>query len=55
VCGHYTQIVWRDTTNLGCAIEYCTTGSPFGPVYPNWAFVVCQYDPQGSWAGQRPY
>lgn len=54
-CGHYTQIVWRDTTSLGCAIKHCTTGSPFGASYPTWDLVVCEYDPPGNYDGQRPY
>ena len=24
VCGHYTQIVWRDTQDVGCGIKNCT-------------------------------
>jgi len=53
VCGHYTQVVWRDTVSLGCAIRQCTTGSPFGS-FPNWTFVVCQYDPPGNYP-TKPY
>ncbi len=52
-CGHYTQIVWRDTTAVGCAQATCTTGSPFGA--GEWTFVVCDYDPPGNFSGQRPY
>lgn len=55
VCGHYTQIVWRATQSVGCGIRNCTTGSPFGPSFPNWTIVVCNYDPPGNWVGQRPY
>src|SRR3954462_6860429 len=29
-CGHYTQIVWRDSVRAGCAHQTCTTNSPFG-------------------------
>ena len=54
VCGHYTQVVWRDTTELGCAIKHCTTGSPFAN-FPNWDLVVCDYSPPGNYNGQRPY
>ncbi len=53
VCGHYTQIVWRDTTTVGCAVQTCTTGSPFGS--GSWEFWVCDYAPPGNWVGQRPY
>ena len=51
VCGHYTQIVWRDTQAVGCGIKACTTNSPFGPSFPNWTFVVCDYDPWGQLRG----
>jgi hypothetical protein len=53
-CGHYTQIVWRDSTLLGCAYARCTTNSPFDGV-PTWDFWVCDYSPPGNWVGQRPY
>ncbi len=54
-CGHYTQMVWRGTSDLGCGIRNCSTGSPFGSQYPNWTLVVCNYNPPGNYIGQRPY
>ncbi|KAI7836489.1 hypothetical protein COHA_009641 [Chlorella ohadii] len=27
--GHFTQVVWKGTTQLGCGIKTCSTGSPF--------------------------
>jgi len=58
VCGHYTQIVWRNTTRLGCGVKQCSAAtSPFGPpfdAYP-WWYVVCQYEPPGNVVGQHPY
>jgi pathogenesis-related protein 1 len=48
VCGHYTQIVWRTTQKLGCAIGDC----------PNLTYrssIVCNYGPGGNINGQRPY
>lgn len=54
-CGHYTQLVWRDTALVGCARRTCTTGSPFGARFPTWDFWVCNYDPPGNWVGERPY
>lgn len=54
-CGHYTQIVWRDSTRVGCGVANCTTGSPFGPEFPNWQYWVCNYDPPGNWKGEKPY
>lgn len=45
VCGHYTQIVWRATRGLGCAVAA-------GAGREIW---VCEYDPPGNVVGQRPY
>lgn len=54
VCGHYTQLVWRDTTSVGCAVQKCTTGSPFS-ISKTWYFAVCDYSPPGNMNGERPY
>lgn len=54
VCGHYTQVVWRDSTELGCALQKCETGSPFD-AFPTWYFVVCNYNPPGNFSGNKPY
>jgi len=48
VCGHYTQVVWADTTKVGCAIADCPS-LQFG-----WG-VVCNYAPGGNANGERPY
>ena len=45
-CGHYTQIVWQNTTKVGCAMKVCADKSQ------SW---VCSYDPAGNYVGQRPY
>jgi uncharacterized protein YkwD len=47
VCGHYTQVVWRASTKLGCGISSCP-----GLTYGN--SVVCNYAPGGN-SGGRPY
>jgi pathogenesis-related protein 1 len=47
-CGHYTQIVWRATTHVGCALHNCP-----GLTYPN--SIVCDYGPGGNFGGQNPY
>jgi hypothetical protein len=54
-CLHYTQLVWRASTTLGCGVRQCSTGSPFGPQFPNWTIWVCRYQPAGNVGGQRPY
>lgn len=46
MCGHYTQVVWRDTREVGCAAYVCGDASQV------W---VCQYRPAGNWVGQQPY
>ncbi|MCP4197203.1 MAG: hypothetical protein GY762_08635 [Proteobacteria bacterium] len=52
-CGHYTQIVWRDTTHVGCAVQVCPNG------LTNWEdgreIWFCRYHPPGNWIGERPY
>jgi hypothetical protein len=53
VCGHYTQVVWRNSARLGCGMANCTTNSPFGS--GAWQFWVCNYDPPGNFGGQKPY
>ena len=54
VCGHYTQVVWATSTNLGCGTKLCSINSPFGSAFPNWQVWVCNYNPPGNY-GTRPY
>ena len=51
--GHYTQLVWANTTQVGCGVTQCTTNSPFGG--GTWNYVVCRYSPPGNFTGQFPY
>ena len=44
-CGHYTQLVWRTTREVGCA----SASRGLRQV------VVCEYSPPGNWVGQRPW
>ena len=52
VCGHYTQVVWRNTTHVGCATAICTKNSPFGAQFPTWQLWVCNYTPPGNFVGK---
>jgi pathogenesis-related protein 1 len=54
VCGHYTQMVWRSTSHIGCGIATCNINSPF-PGFTTWTWIVCDYQPPGNYVGQRPY
>lgn len=45
VCGHYTQVVWADSTELGCAMASCGSAQVW----------VCNYDPPGNFVGQKPF
>ncbi len=54
VCGHYTQVVWRDSTELGCGMANCTVNNPFGGSGP-WQLWVCNYNPPGNYVGMKPY
>ena len=42
VDGHFTQVVWKATTTLGCAQNTCSLGVNSGTL---WA---CEYDPAGN-------
>lgn len=43
--GHYTQIVWKQTSLLGCAMSV-TKGGTY--------VIICLYSPKGNIAGQKP-
>ncbi|QHO15013.1 hypothetical protein HN51_030518 [Arachis hypogaea] len=47
VCGHYTQVVWRDSVRLGCAKVRCSNGQS--------TIISCNYDPPGNFIDQWPY
>jgi len=51
--GHYTQVVWRGTTAVGCGVAQCSVNSPF-PDFPDYAIEVCDFAPPGN-DGSQPY
>lgn len=48
--GHFTQLVWKDTTSVGCAAVDChdVSGSNIDGV-----FLVCEYWPAGNIVGDN--
>jgi len=50
--GHMSQIVWKGTTHVACATQYCPNGlaNTGGGVSPY--FTVCNYKTPGNYAGQ---
>ncbi|PWA57266.1 pathogenesis-related protein 1B [Artemisia annua] len=46
VCEHYTQVVWSNSGQIGCARVQCNNGL--------W-FVICNYHTPGNVPGQSPY
>ncbi|KAK7309250.1 hypothetical protein RJT34_05821 [Clitoria ternatea] len=46
-CGVYTQVVWRKSTQLGCAQATC--------VKEQASLTICFYDPPGNVIGESPY
>jgi pathogenesis-related protein 1 len=47
VYGHYTQMIWKDTTRIGCGKATPGTSS--------YILLVCRYAPPGNIVGQLPY
>lgn len=43
--GHYTQMIWKNTNNVGCA--YASNAQ--------YTYLVCRYSPAGNYVGQVPY
>ncbi|XP_036003202.1 cysteine-rich venom protein TEL1-like [Fundulus heteroclitus] len=48
VVGHYTQVVWHNSNQIGCAMAYC-------PNSQYKYFYVCHYCPPGNYQLARPY
>ncbi|CCE86547.1 Piso0_005043 [Millerozyma farinosa CBS 7064] len=43
---HFTQVVWKSTTKVGCAYKNCQ--------WNNWGlYVICSYSPAGNMIGQE--
>jgi len=48
-CGHFTQVVWRGTTELGCGVATCESRRGGDEVW------VCNYKAPGNFIGMEPY
>ena len=40
---HYTQMIWRTTTDVGCAVHQTA----------RWDYLICRYSPPGNIDGRR--
>jgi len=49
-CGHYTQIIWEESSYVGCGMSQYETGSKKG-----WYVIVCKYKTPGNYVGEYPY
>ncbi|KAK3845549.1 MAG: CAP domain-containing protein [Linnemannia gamsii] len=48
---HFTKLVWKNTTQVACAMVDCGAGS----ILPEaTTFIVCRYTPAGNISGQFP-
>lgn len=48
-CGHYTQIVWRTSKEVGCGVASCKNGGGQEDIW------ICNYSPPGNFIGRSPY
>ncbi|ORY67799.1 CAP domain-containing protein [Pseudomassariella vexata] len=47
--GHFSQLLWVDSTGLGCSVKLCAKGTMFNDMEA-W-FMVCNYYPAGNFEG----
>lgn len=38
--GHFTQLVWKSTTAVGCGVQVCTDS--------DWTYLICRYYTEGN-------
>ncbi|CAN6357245.1 unnamed protein product [Urochloa humidicola] len=46
MCGHYTAVVWKGTTTVGCGRVVCNNGD---------TMIMCSYWPPGNYDGVKPF
>jgi pathogenesis-related protein 1 len=49
---HFTQVVWKSTTQLGCAVVTCPAGSIFDASFGTAQYIACEYNPPGNVIGE---
>ncbi len=49
MCGHYTQLVWANTTEVGCGVSVCMGEDRQTDIW------VCKYNPYGNITGLKPF
>jgi uncharacterized protein YkwD len=47
VCGHFTQVIWKKSQRVGCAVATCNQGG-------HSEIWVCNYDPPGNYINESP-
>jgi len=47
--GHFSQLVWKDSNQLGCYAKLCAKGTMYSDM-DAW-FMVCNYRPAGNMGG----
>ncbi|KAM9519828.1 peptidase inhibitor 16, partial [Guaruba guarouba] len=53
MCGHYTQVVWASTHQIGCGAKFCEKID--GIETEGMHLLVCNYYPPGNMKGRKPY
>lgn len=53
IVGHYTQLIWRSTRQLGAA--QLTFDLADDHATRHYVAIICNYDPPGNRYGERPY
>jgi len=53
ICGHYTQVVWAMSRQVGCAYHFCRTVEH--SAFRNAQYLACNYLPLGNFHFEKPF